>query len=1136
MDADGQQIYLSAGRNAATVTVTAEDGSTTATYRISVNRGVAVDFGWKAVDDLDGLKAAGNDSPRGIWSDGATTWVADPTDDKLYAYNTDGTRDRSNDFNTLDGAGNNFPTGIWSDGTTMWVADWTDSKIYAYQVSDKTRDSSNDFNMLDTAYNNSPIGIWSDRTTMWVADFADDKLYAYRMSDKTRDSSNDFNMLDAASNNFPRGIWSDGTTMWVADDSDNKLYAYRMSDKASDSSKDFNALSAAGNDFPYGIWSDGATMWVTDYSDDKVYSYNMPEVVVSPEVTVMFGQGSYTVAEGGTQSVTVTLSADPERTVTIPITATGQGGATSADHSGVPASVAFDSGQTSQSFTFTATQDIDNDDGESVRLTFGALPDRVSEGTTDETTVSITDDDIASPSASTNFHATSADRRVTLTWDDPQNSAITGYEYRVSFDGGSTWNPDWTAIPGSTASTTSHTVSGLNNGVEYQFEVRVLQSALQSAAARARATPMGPPTVPLMPSNLGAQGKDGALLIAWDTRTEDPRAPVTSYDVRYRVYGSSARWQDVSRTGVDTSALQLIEGLTNRRAYEVQVAAVNSVGRGQWANGSGVPQPVQSPPEDPADVAPARFSLGRLAALWVNGYPGTGPHPDRDDLNLIRNSCMGDTGFVVFWSVPVEKPVEHQAHFITWWGAGEFRSQFRTERVVPIAGNPITEVKVLHGVVNIHKDSTLNVRVRARYDDEGWGPWSPPVGLYCFDSEPTSGGTQQQQERQQGQQSELQNSPASGGPGIIGTPAVGETLVATTYRISDEDGLSKAFFAYQWVRHEPVEQTDADIPGETAQTYTVTSDDEAKGLRLRVTFTDDAGNQESLTSNAFLTAPPVQDPAGASDEPPANSPAIGSPTITGTARVGETLTADASDIEDPDGMDDAAFTFRWMAGGNDIAGATAASHILAADEEGLAITVRVSFTDDAGNQESLTSTATTTVAPQPTPLTASVQNAPASHDGQSAFTFEFRFSEEFPISYRTLQDHAFTVTGGVVTGASRLDKPNNLRWQIRVEPDSDSDVTVALPPTTDCDHQGAVCTIGGKMLSGRVEFTVTGPQQQQNPPDQQEAQSPPTSAPTITGTAQVGETLTADTTGIADADGLENATFTYQWIAGGVGH
>ena len=89
-----------------------------------------------------------------------------------------------------------------------------------------------------------------------------------------------------------------------------------------------------------------------------------------PAVTVSFGLSAYSVAEGDTVAVTVTLSADPERTVTIPITKSNQNGASDADYSGVPASVTFNSGETSKSFTFTAAQDTVDDDGESVDLGF----------------------------------------------------------------------------------------------------------------------------------------------------------------------------------------------------------------------------------------------------------------------------------------------------------------------------------------------------------------------------------------------------------------------------------------------------------------------------------------------------------------------------------------------------------------------------------------------------------------------------------------------------------------------------------------------------------------------------------------------------------------------------------------------
>ena len=130
-----------------------------------------------------------------------------------------------------------------------------------------------------------------------------------------------------------------------------------------------------------------------------------------PSVTVSFGSAAYTVAESddsdttdvteNTVQVTVTLSAVPERTVVIPIEKTNEGGATSADYSGVPQNVTFDSGDTSKSFTFTAAHDTIDDDGESVKLSFGAsLPVGVSPRTTDEATVTITDDDVPSVTVS----------------------------------------------------------------------------------------------------------------------------------------------------------------------------------------------------------------------------------------------------------------------------------------------------------------------------------------------------------------------------------------------------------------------------------------------------------------------------------------------------------------------------------------------------------------------------------------------------------------------------------------------------------------------------------------------------------------------------------------------------------------
>ena len=109
-------------------------------------------------------------------------------------------------------------------------------------------------------------------------------------------------------------------------------------------------------------------------------------------------------------------------------------------------------------------------------------------------------------------------------------------------------------------------------------------------------------------------------------------------------------------------------------------------------------------------------------------------------------------------------------------------------------------------------------------------------------------------------------------------------------------------------------------------------------------------------------------------------------------------------------------------------------------------------------------------------LTASFGNMPATHNG-SNFTFDQTFSEEFGISYVTLQDDAFSVTDGEVTSARRLTQGSNIGWTITVTPDSATDVTVVLPVTTDCEDEGAVCTADGRKLSNRLEFTVSGPRQ-----------------------------------------------------------
>ena len=134
------------------------------------------------------------------------------------------------------------------------------------------------------------------------------------------------------------------------------------------------------------------------------------------------------------------------------------------------------------------------------------------------------------------------------------------------------------------------------------------------------------------------------------------------------------------------------------------------------------------------------------------------------------------------------------------------------------------------------------------------------------------------------------NASATGAPTISGTAQVGETLTADITGIADADGLSGESFAYQWVSGDGT--TDTDMENATGSTYKLVAADQGRSVKVRVTFTDDGGNEETLTSAPTapvlgdgrpgaprnLTATPGNKEVTLSWDPPAdngNAPATG---------------------------------------------------------------------------------------------------------------------------------------------------------------------------------------------------------------------------------------------------------------------
>ena len=356
-----------------------------------------------------------------------------------------------------------------------------------------------------------------------------------------------------------------------------------------------------------------------------------------------------------------------------------------------------------------------------------------------------------------------------------------------------------------------------------------------------------------------------------------------------------------------------------------------------------------------------------------------------------------------------------------------------------------------HTITGLTGGVEYAVRVVAT-NDAGDGPASTEA------AETPAGGTSQQT-------TEAENNAPTGLPTISGTPQVDQALTADTSPIDDADGLTNVSYRYQWVRSN--NGADTDIAGETGSTYTPVFADQGRTIKVKVSFTDDDDNEETLTSVATVAVAAAP-----------NREATGFPTIGGTPQVDQTLNADTSVISDEDGLSNVSYRYQWTADGTDIEGATGSSYELTSSEQGQTIQVRVSFTDDRDNAETLTSIATAEVAAAPEQLTVRLKvDAPTTHDGSSEFTFEIEFSQEFGLSYVTLKSHAFNVTGGSVERAQRTDKPSNIPWRITVKPHGTGDVTIELPATTDCDAQGAICTGDGRKLSNSLNFTVSGPGQ-----------------------------------------------------------
>ena len=227
------------------------------------------------------------------------------------------------------------------------------------------------------------------------------------------------------------------------------------------------------------------------------------------------------------------------------------------------------------------------------------------------------------------------DRSVRLSWTTPGDggSPLTKHQYRFreppSFFGPPSLWGAWTDIPNSGAggaNANSYTVSGLTNGVQYQFQLRAVNTfgnSIGTFTFQGVAGAPPPPTPPPAPANLRADPGDGSVALSWTT-PGDGGSAITKHQYREKEgTGSYGGWGDIpnSAAGEANANSYTVPGRDNGTAYTYQVRAVNAIDESDPSNEASATPVAPTKPPAPANLR-ADGRDGSVALSWTT--PGDG--------------------------------------------------------------------------------------------------------------------------------------------------------------------------------------------------------------------------------------------------------------------------------------------------------------------------------------------------------------------------------------------------------------------------------------------------------------------------------------------------------------------------------
>ncbi len=349
----------------------------------------------------------------------------------------------------------------------------------------------------------------------------------------------------------------------------------------------------------------------TNSPDDYPTTLELPSAhvrVLDDELGVVLSPTEVTVEEGGTATFDVKMAVEIAENATISVTSADPTAATVS-----PATLTFTSENwdTTQTVTVTGVQD---GDGANDTTTVTVASTNMSA----DVSVTVADDDVL-PGAPGNLSAAAGDRQVELTWTAASGVGISKYQVRYAKGSAVPANTAWTDIAGG-ANATTRTVTGLDNGEGYAFEVRAVNNAGNGAAASTTATPVLP--VPNAPTGLGATAGDTEVTLKWTLPTN--ASEIGKVQVRWKKtadlpFVGTDSWTDLAGTAETYKAT----GLTNGTGYTFEVRASNSAGDSAAATAAATPVPPKpgAPTGLTATVGNTEVTLAWTAASGtVAGY------------------------------------------------------------------------------------------------------------------------------------------------------------------------------------------------------------------------------------------------------------------------------------------------------------------------------------------------------------------------------------------------------------------------------------------------------------------------------------------------------------------------------------